>query len=239
MLEEIRALARSIDRRTGALMRHSQIKHVQQIEAYLSLITFLQPRFPFPPMDMGAIAPDLALLFASKILESSPSLIVEMGSGISTLVAGYCLQRNNAGRIISLEHDPHWARKTERSIRLHDLSEYVEVIHAPLRAQNIKGDTWVWYDTACLSSIQPGTIDFLFVDGPPGRLRKLSRYPALPFLFEKLSDNPLIFVDDATRTDESQMVGLWLQEYPSLRSVLLKTAKGTSILTFKECHSRK
>ena len=55
----------------------------------------------------------------------------------------------------------------------------------------------------------PGSIDILFIDGPPGRLQPLSRYPALPAARPHLSPHALVVVDDGRREDEAQMIELW------------------------------
>ncbi|MES9855801.1 MAG: hypothetical protein ABW166_04240 [Sedimenticola sp.] len=39
----------------------------------------------------------------------------------------------------------------------------------------------------------------LVIDGPSGFIQKHSRYPALPLLFDKLSNNGMVFLDDAAR----------------------------------------
>ena len=52
-------------------------------------------------------------------------------------------------------------------------------------------------------------IDFLFVDGPPGKLQPFSRYPALPVLMPHLSPDAHILVDDGLRDNEAKMIDLW------------------------------
>ena len=227
IIQELRVIADSMPSRVRAPMPHLQM---EQLEAYISLVSFLQPRFPFPAIDKRAIAPELALLLASKIIEQKPSLMLEMGSGISTVIGGYCLQKNDFGKLISIEHDRHFADQTRSAIRLHGLTDFVEVVYAPLRQTNRRNDEYFWYDPFFLETISPRSVDLLFIDGPPGRLRKLSRYPAIPFLYETLSDDAVILVDDANRNDESEMINLWLRDFPSLRCTYIKKGKGSAIL---------
>jgi hypothetical protein len=212
--------------------KHMRQTEMEQLEAYISLVGFLQPRFPFPIMNGGAIPADLGLLFASKIVETRPALIVEAGSGVSTIIAGYCVKKNGRGRVVSLEHDLCYVEKTRKAVSLHGLEDFVTVVHAPLCDHSIHGERCVWYDTSSLI-IESRTIEVLLVDGPPGRLRRLSRYPALPILDDRLSSNPTIFVDDCRRDDETEMVSLWLRDFPFLRSTCLKTARGGLMLSGK------
>jgi predicted O-methyltransferase YrrM len=228
ILDELRAVRESMVSSTKARMPRI---YLEQLEAYISLIHFLQPCFPFPVIDKRAIAPELALLLASKIIENVPSLILEVGSGISTIVAGYCLKKNNWGKLISLEHDPRYAVDTRHAVRLHGLTDFVEVVDAPLGEMTQGAEKYTWYSPSILETIDQGSVELVFVDGPPGKLRKLSRYPALPILYEMLSENATILIDDANRVDESEMIRLWLRQFPSLRCSYIRKGKGIAIIT--------
>src|ERR1700722_8392388 len=120
VLESIMRKTRSI-LRSPAMGKFSALREAAlgQIEAYSSLMSFLQPRAPLPPMHKGAIRPDLGVLLASKILNSTTPLIFETGSGVSTLIAGYCLEKIGHGTIFSLEHNPRYAQQATRLVQLH------------------------------------------------------------------------------------------------------------------------
>jgi hypothetical protein len=45
-------------------------------------------------------------------------------------------------------------------------------------------------------------IDLLLVDGPPGSLGEMARYPALHVLESQLASNAVVILDDADRPDE-------------------------------------
>jgi predicted O-methyltransferase YrrM len=196
------------------------------------LLNFLNPRLPLPPMEKAAITPELALRLATRIAEDNPALVVEMGSGISTLVAGYSLQKNGCGRLISLEHDAFYAQQTSKLVERHHLRSYVEVLHAPLTSIDIQGGRYSWYDRSILRMIEPRSIGVLLVDGPPGPLQKLARYPVLPVLYEYLRDDALIMVDDADRQDEREMIDRWRQEFRCLKIDYLTSVKGIAEITF-------
>jgi predicted O-methyltransferase YrrM len=217
---------------TAARRKSSRSHDLKQLEAYISLIGVIRPKFPFPAMsNTTAIAPDMGLILASKVLERVPKLVVELGSGVSTLVIGYCLKRNGTGKLISVEHDQHYADHTEASIKLHGLEGYVEVVCAPVTPLRIKDAVWPWYDVQRLNSIARKSIDLLVIDGPPGKLHELARYPALPVFKDMLRPDAIVIVDDAKRSDEREMMARWLDECRSLQSMYLKTVKGTRILT--------
>jgi hypothetical protein len=70
------------------------------------------------------------------------------------------------------------------------------------------------------------------VDGPPQATDTgiLSRYPALPAFAEQLSEQALIYVDDASRETEQAMVKKWLLQYPGWTSRMIDTVPGTCLL---------
>jgi hypothetical protein len=102
------------------------------------------------------------------------------------------------------------------------------VRHAPLVPQSIDGKKWQWYDLADIHFDRP--IDLLFIDGPPERVQKLSRYPAVPLLFDQLSDEAIVVLDDGDRDEEEEIVRRWTQEYPSLKAEYHALEKGAFVL---------
>lgn len=203
-----------------------------QLESYVSLVSFLRPRHPFPAMDAGAVAPDFALLLSSHVIERRPEIVVELGSGVSTLVIGYLLERNGRGKLISIEHDKKYLNYALDAVRRHQLTEHVEVVYAPLTHSCIAGQPRLWYDPRFAQRFLAGSIDILLVDGPPAVVSELARYPAVPLLSEYLKKDALILVDDANRSDERQIVSRWLSECPQLEAQHVDTLKGTEVLYF-------
>jgi hypothetical protein len=113
------------------------------------------------------------------------------------------------GRVISIEHDPDYRDRTAQFLRQTELSDWVDLIEAPLVEQRFGELSLQWYDLAPLLRTLSERIDLLFVDGPPGKIQALSRYPAVPVLAPHLSSQALILVDDGRRDDEMQMIELW------------------------------
>ncbi|HZL04081.1 MAG TPA: hypothetical protein VFE45_01440, partial [Coriobacteriia bacterium] len=74
-------------------------RHYQQVEALIGLYETLDIGLPLPPMRGWPASPDFARELACVIAETRPQTIVEIGSGVSTLVAGYALKKNGMGRV--------------------------------------------------------------------------------------------------------------------------------------------
>lgn len=217
-----------------ALESQSRERDYLQIEAMFSIFNVLKLNSPLPAMRGWAISPDFAVLLISLMNQHQPKLIVEAGSGVSTLLMGYQVKRIGQGEIFSLDHDESYAKESMHQVIHHGLSEVATVIYAPLREVPIKHQAWQWYDTRELFAKLQQKIDLLVIDGPPGDLQFLSRYPALPVLFEALSDRAVIVMDDVGREDEQKIIERWQQEFNCSSVSLIANEKGAAILQIQK-----
>jgi len=208
-------------------------QNYKQVEAMLSMMQFFKLKRPLPPMRNWSISPDLGNIIISTILDTKPRIVVECGSGISTLLTACLLKELGQGKIYSLEHDQEYADITRKNLEAHEILDKAEVIYAPLKEISLQGNTWLWYQNSFIEKIT--SIDLLIIDGPPGHLQKMARYPAIPMLYSLLSDNATIILDDAKREDEREIVKVWLAEYKNLECEYRDTEKGTAIL--RKVHS--
>ncbi len=203
----------------------------RQLEALQGLYTELGLKRSLPDTRGWAASPDFLLEMARHALSERPQLVVECSSGTSTLVLARCMQINGAGKVYSLEHDPAYARQARQQLARHGLSDWAEVLDAPLAAQDFGGSTWPWYVTDGL----PGgaDIDMLAIDGPPQATRALARYPAGPALFGRLSPGAAVFLDDARRPDEQEILRRWALQFPEMEQRQLNCEKGAAVLHYR------
>jgi len=178
--------------------------------------------YPMYPIALGELARTVA--------ERQPDTILELGSGLSSLILGLTAKRIGRGRIVTCDHDPEWAMVTRRRVAALGLDEVVTVVHAPLVEIEVEGERRRWYDLTNVVPAEP--IDLLVVDGPPGYLERdgLSRWPALPVLGPYLSDRALIFVDDFDRKGERLMVERWIATSPEWKPRRVETGHGVAVL---------
>ena len=209
-------------------------ENYRQVEALFSLFSTLKLRHPLPPMRVWPISPDFANIVISLIGEHRPGLVLEMGSGVSTLVAAYSLQEIKEGVVVSLEHDERFAAISAANVAKHGLQNIATITYAPLKEVTIQGKSWLWYDVKQLEKLAP--IDMLIIDGPPMATQRLARYPALPLLFHRLSDDAVILLDDAGRKDEKEIVKRWLREFDGFCLEKIDTEKGAAVLHFRRNH---
>lgn len=206
-------------------------EHLQyKIQAINEIQTLLPLRLPLRPMTGWAATPELAVTVLRQIIFNKPQTIVELGSGITTLINGYGLEKYNPkGKLISLDHDKDYAEITRKELNQHGLNSYIDLHVAPLIDMDLDGEQFRWYD---LSDFPEDTkIDILIVDGPPLSTVKFARYPALPLLADHLSENCRIIIHDTNREEEAGIVKRWLREFPEFTADIRQTDKGITILS--------
>ncbi|NOX09905.1 MAG: class I SAM-dependent methyltransferase [Gammaproteobacteria bacterium] len=195
--------------------------------SYTSLANKLNLPKDLPITPDWSAAADFLQLIVDHSLNTQPVTILECSSGLTSLMLSRCCQINQQGQVYSLENGKEYALKTQAHLDHHQLAQYATIIHAPLEAYVIGERNYSWYR---INEIPQQAIDMLVIDGPPGFIQKHSRYPALPLLWNKLADHCTIFLDDAAREEEQELVTMWLQEYPDLKHEYIDTERGCSIL---------
>lgn len=205
-------------------------EQVRQTQGLVQLTPYEHP-YPMPFGGGWALTADAAALLAREIALNAPNTIVELGSGVSSVLIGRMLKQAGRGRLISLDHDPHWAEQTRRHIRASALEDYVQVLDAPLARQRFGEREYLWYRLPQQIE-QAAEIDLLIVDGPPAALdpQGMPRYPALPAFQSRLSARAVIYIDDAARPQEQAMIERWLKEYPGYARTMYDTVPGTCLL---------
>ncbi len=176
-------------------------------------------------------ASDFLNLLIEHCQEHNPSTILECSSGLSTLVLARCCQLNAHGHVFSLENGETFAEATRENLQQFNLSSQATVIDAALMPYQLKQKDFDWY---AIDELPAKKIDLLVIDGPPGHIQHHSRFPALPLLHERLNATCTIFLDDAGRDEEKEIVALWLKQFPSLEHTYVDTERGCSILHLRE-----
>ena len=129
--------------------------------------------------------------------------ILECGSGLSTVLLA-AAAREAGVRVWSLEHIPKWKRRVERALRMQGY-QTARILYAPLKSYA----GFSWYD---LSRLPRGlTFDMVVCDGPPANTPG-GRYGLLPVIGPKLMSGAAIFMDDAARPDELEIMRRWVDD---------------------------
>jgi len=228
MLHKVRAMHLMLYAQQDSPRREAE-RLFRQTEALQGLYAELGLAKSLPSTRGWAASPDFLLELATHVRMARPLTVVECSSGVSTVVLARCLQLNGGGRLLSLEHDGHYAQQTRQQLQRHGLTDWATVIDAPLTQHALGGELWPWYT---LEDLPAGPdIDLLVIDGPPQAIRPLARYPAAPLLFGRLQVGAAVFLDDAARPGEQAILARWQTEFPSLRQSSRRCEKGCAVLT--------
>jgi len=224
-LETVRRLGARVEREVK-----NEIKLTfRQLEALQNLTAVLPPNDVLPATRGWAASPDLLMVLVDLVVSERPSLVVECGSGASTLWLALAMRRFGVdGRVVALDHDPVFGAKTRDLLARHDVSDLAEVRDAPLESFSIDGETYSWYARQAWEDLKG--IDLLFVDGPPATTGHQARYPALPLLSGLLSPAATAVLDDLVVPDMQKVLQLWLDAYPDFGSEILPLEKQAAVL---------
>ena len=201
----------------------------RQLEALQNLSAVLPASDLVPATRGWAASPDLLAVLVDLVITQRPSLVVECGSGASTLWLALAMRRFKIdGQIIALDHDPVFGGKTRDFLARHDVRDLAEVRDAPLESFSLDGETYSWYARRAWEDLTG--IDLLFVDGPPAATGHQARYPALPLLSGSLSPVATAVLDDLIVPDMQEVLRRWLDAYPDFGSEILPLEKQAAVL---------
>jgi hypothetical protein len=176
----------------------------------LQALATLAPPF-YIPWTSGSLTPTALMAVANDIVLNKPRTIVEVGSGLSTVyLAALMKQHGFEKQFYSLEHDQNWASMVNAWLIRSGLQSFATMLYCPL-------DETGWY--TIFGEFEqprlPKNIDLLLVDGPPAWKPELAhaRLPALDRLAHLLSPQCTIFLDDANRVGEQEVIARWEKDY--------------------------
>lgn len=141
------SLGASLRRQNGSWLRWL----VQEIREGAKLETFIEA---FKANKNRWAASSDVLQLASALAKASELPILEMGSGLSTIVMAASTQQ----RVFTVEHEPRFAEDVQAMVRSADVSN-VALVTAELKDG--------WYDLADDMASLPEQFGLAFVDGPP------------------------------------------------------------------------
>lgn len=223
----LRALHTKVSRESERLSREikNQSKNsmitFRQTEAYSQLHKLLDFKAVVPPTRSWAASPDLLLTIAETIQRVKPGLVVELGSGVSTLVAA----KAGAKKIVSIDNSEEFGGKTRELLKNHKVRG-VEIRIATLQPY---ANGFTWYDVSAIKELKK--IDVLIIDGPPGSKNPEARYPALREFKDKLSAGVVVIIDDVKRDGERKLAEDFAKSLPSHELVILDHEKGTAVIS--------
>lgn len=186
------------------------------------------------------ISPDFSLYLIELIEFNDYDLIIEFGSGISTVIVAKALAKmapKRSGKppveFVSFDHLEHYYQQTLTQLQHAGLEHTVQLTLAPLKdwaAPN--GNTYSYYDCqptlAALETKHPaaGKRLLAIIDGPPGSTGKHARYPAGPLILQHFKGAQIdLLLDDYIRDDEKEIAQLWQDDFTAAKLAHTSTVR--------------
>lgn len=224
--DELISLRKSLD----SAVKKEISNATKQIEASIGLQNyFATGDLPNINIERHAwpVSPDFALYLVELIELNDYELIIEFGSGISTLIVAKTIAnmaKRRQGKppveFISFDHLDQYYQQTLAKLKHEQLDAAVQLHHAPLHDYTApNGNVYSYY--ACLDILAEaaqrhdfGSLRVLvIVDGPPGITGPHARYPAGPLIFSLFKGALIdLLLDDYIRDDEKEIAKLWQEE---------------------------
>lgn len=209
-------------------LTHAIRDSTRQTESLVHLYErYPQVKLPMPNTGGFAIDSQALAHLLTVVEERRPRLILELGSGTSTIWLGY-LCRSFGGQLVSIDHLEHYLSLTRSAVDRHELNDVIDTRLAPLETTECDRKSFDWYSQAAMADLSE--IDMMIVDGPPAATGPQARYPSLPKLIARLAPHATVVLDDAHRNDELKIVDSWLESFPEFQHI----EKGTSRLAVLE-----
>jgi predicted O-methyltransferase YrrM len=158
------------------------------------------------PITSSSISPSNLVYIMNDIVLNKRHNILEFGSGISTILIGRLISQNKLNsNIVSIEHDSDWVNFIQEYIDNENLSNFINLIYSPLNNG--------FYNLNPMLLNQK--FDMVIIDGPPAYEidKQEARYPTFPFIKDKLNENSIVFIDDADRDGEKNIIKKWENEF--------------------------
>ena len=208
-------------------VRREVANMTRQVEAHADVHHYLDTGQMLPELHGWAVSADFARHLMELFEARDYDLIVEFGSGASTVLLSLALQRAVRGgrkqvpRLLTFEHHEKYHRQTQGQLEAAGVGTIGHLVLAPLQSYTAPdGRVFPYY--ACHESLAACARDLagsrqrllVIVDGPPAATAPHARFPALPVLLEHFPMARFdLLLDDYQRRDEQEIVGLWLADF--------------------------
>lgn len=209
--EVIEKISRQLDRMERRSFRLTSTL-LSEVQAMYQLFDRFEPQVTLPAVAGWALNPSGLLALSDLVQSSVNGVVLECGSGTSTLWLAYSVRRKGKGKVFALEHDNHYAEQTRQLLKDHGLEAYAEVLNVPLVDVETARGQFKWYGVDVSSLGAQGLVEVLLVDGPPGATGPHSRYPAIPVLQDILASGARVLLDDTNREEEREVLEFWIAD---------------------------
>ena len=230
-------------------VKQEVLNATQQLEAFLNIQNFFTHGEYQPVMHGWPVSPDFALYLIGLLAKNDYDLILEFGSGSSTVLMAKALEHLHKGQRrpkvvqVAFEHLEKYHAQTLSDLQNAGVDKAVDVVLAPLQPYTTTDGT-VYQYYACheklaeLANSEWGLNSkiLVVVDGPPRSTGKHARYPAVPVILSNFKNFAIdILLDDYSREDEKEVGDLWIRDCEvkglNMKANILNMEKGALFIS--------
>ncbi|MDT0217835.1 MULTISPECIES: coiled-coil domain-containing protein [Alcaligenes] len=241
-----------VRRHLETAVKNNSANAVRQIQSFVGMQEYFATGV-LPAFNSEAhswpISADFALCLVQQLVLKPYDLVIEFGSGMSTVLVAKTLasmaERNGTRQtqFVSFDHLDSYYQQTLAYVQQAGLEKAVQLLLTPIEDwQAADGQVYPYYGCqstlAKLAKQRQATRKriLVIVDGPPAATGPQARYPAGPLLMEHFPNAHIDFLmDDYIREDEKQVVQHWLADMEALgragTSTEYKLEKDACLLT--------
>nr|WP_321272628.1 hypothetical protein [Alcaligenes faecalis] len=226
VLEELKGVGRHLE----TVIKNNSANSVRQIQSFVGMQEYFatgilpavsSERHTWP------ISADFALSLMKRLVFEKYDLVIEFGSGISTVIVAKTLalsferrQPSDPPHFVSFDHLDTYFQQTLASLKQAGLEQNVQLVLAPLQEWSASdGKNYSYYSCQPMLKLlaEQSTVAnkriLVIVDGPPALIGVQARYPAAPLIMQYFPDAYIdFFMDDYIRDDEKQVAKRWLTD---------------------------
>ncbi|MFQ1940893.1 hypothetical protein ACK354_02595 [Aeromonas veronii] len=233
-------LKKELDAKLGKAVRH--------IEAFVAIQQYLTHGDGISGFHGWPISPDLGVFLLERLRERQYDVIIEFGSGTSTLLMAKALQAFNllkdgeSKHILTFDHETYYFEKTQNLLVSHKVDSLVDLRLAPLKEWSDLTGSYRYYSCQDALTELAGRLQgsrkrlLVLVDGPPGNTCPNARYRAVPFMSGLMASHEIDWIlNDANRLEEKLSADLWKKTWLNndmhFEDEIIKNEKGIFVAT--------
>ena len=204
--------------------------YLEEIETIASF--FQNYRLPFPHSGGSwALAPESSQFLGSLIRYSGCENILEFGSGYSSLIIAYELEKANRGLIDSINSSRYWSNRAADLASRNNLIHRTRFFISNLGLRVCKNHPSIFYDMEELANRLAPKYDFVVIDAPH---HDLGRDGALYLSIEKIKVGGYFFVDDCKAGHMQKTIKRWKTSFPQSISIKMFSKIGNGVAIIKK-----
>lgn len=200
-----------------------------QLAALLQIERLIHQNTTYLPLREWAISPDAILIILQELSYYSDPIVLEFGSGQSTLIMASYLKKRGCGKILTVESNKMYADLLMKNLKHQNLHDVVDMqvlnLKNVLDAEN--NNSSATYDLQALKT--SNKYDVCIIDGPPLQYGALARYYPLEYAINNSSHGGKIFLDDSKRENERNIIDKIRSKYRNIKVSELKAEKGLTM----------